>query len=80
MLLVTFSSKQSNLLLLPIYITCRCDLNAFVSFVAIMLYFANVIICKDIILHIKWLSNFHDNSHGELMLQIMDFETFHTFY
>ena len=77
MLFVTFNST-ANLLLLPIYITC--DLNVFVLFEAIMLYFATVITRKDIILHIKGLSNFHYKSHGELMLQITDFETFHTFY
>ena len=42
--------KKANLLLLPIYITC--DLNVFVLFEGTKLYFANVIICKDLLLHI----------------------------
>ena len=53
--------KKANLLLLPIYITC--DFNVFVLFEAIMLYFANVIICKDILLHIKLLLNFIMTTH-----------------
>ena len=53
--------KKANLLLLPIDITC--DLNVFVLFEAIVLYFANVIICKNILLHIKLLLNFIMTTH-----------------
>ena len=51
-LFVTFNSKESKFAPTP-NLHYTCDLNVFVLFEAIMLYFANVIICKDIILHIK---------------------------
>ena len=71
-------SAFSNISCLTFVCYCLPSLVLFVTFNSKESKFA--LTPKDIILHIKWLSNFHDNSHGELMLQITDFETFHSFY
>ena len=55
-LFVTFNSKERKFAPTP-------NLNVLVLFEAIMLYFANVIICKDILLHIKLLLNFIMTTH-----------------